>query len=575
MSSPRVPRTRRPLVLLALAAAAAAPVVGQLSAPAEASSVRVLVSGTAGSLDTVQRAVEGAGGRVTRALPVIEGVAAEVPASAVPVLERTPGVRAVTPDATGHLAGVDPSLGYDVAGDEGSLYDVAQVTKAKDAWTKGWTGSGIDVALIDSGVAPVTGLTSGNVLDGPDLSFESQSALTHLDGFGHGTHMASIIVGRDQQAAGSTYAKSDTHKFNGIAPDARLVSIKVASNDGSADVSQVIAAIDWVTQHAQDPGMNIRVLNLSYGTDSTQAVVLDPLCYAVENAWRAGVVVVVSSGNDGATRQALADPAQDPLVIAVGADDTRDTDSVGDDVIAPFTQVGTDARHIDLIVPGLHVLGLRAPGSRIDQANPSAVVGNRFFRGTGTSQAAAVTSGLAAVYLSRYPTATPDQVKRVLMTTATAPSSTKATYGVGVPDLNKAIGMKPPAWTQGPTGATGLGTLEGARGSAHVTNGSVVLTGEQDIFGKAWDPTAWTTAAGHTWTGGSWNGSTWTGSTWTGSTWTGSTWTGTDWAGSTWTGSTWTGSTWTGHTWTDSGWAGGPWSGSVWTGSTWSTDQWR
>jgi serine protease AprX len=303
--------------------------------------------------------------------------------------------------------------------------------------------------------------------------------------------------------------------------------------------------------------------------------VLDPLCYAVENAWRAGVVVVVASGNDGVSRQALADPAQDPLVIAVGADDTRGSDAVGDDVIAPFTQVGTAARHVVLIVPGLHLLGLRAPGSRIDQANPSAVVGSRFFRGTGTSQATAVTSGLAALYLSRYPAATPDQVKRVLMQTATTPSSTKTTYGVGVPDVNKALGTKPPTWTQAPTGATGLGTLEGARGSAHVTSGSVVLTGEQDIFGKPWDASSWASLAGHTWTGGSWNGSTWTGSTWTGSTWTGSTWTGTDWAGS-----TWTGSTWTGHTWTESGWTGGPWSGSVWTGqswgsSTWTSDEWQ
>ena len=106
-----------------------------------------------------------------------------------------------------------------MAGDDGSLYDVAQVTHAKDAWTKGWTGKGVDVALVDSGVAPVQGLTSGNVVQGPDLSFESQDpALVHRDTFGHGTHMASIIAGRDAAGTGATYARTDTHQFTGRGP---------------------------------------------------------------------------------------------------------------------------------------------------------------------------------------------------------------------------------------------------------------------------------------------------------------------------------------------------------------------
>jgi serine protease AprX len=479
---------------------------------------------------------------------------------------------------------IDSTLGYDVDDDMGSVYDIAQVTHAKDAWSKGYTGKGIDVALIDSGVSPVPGLTSGNVIDGPDLSFESQDpALTHLDTFGHGTHMASIIVGRDKVATGSTYASASSHQYYGIAPDARLVSVKVASNDGAADVSQVIAAIDWVTEHAHANGLNIRVLNLSYGTDSTQDPSVDPLCYAVEMAWRAGIVVVVSSGNDGTTRQTLADPAIDPLILAVGADDVRSSDSISDDQVPAFAQRGTAQRHVDLIVPGLHVLGLRDPGSRIDQENPTAIVNKRFFRGSGTSQSAAVASGLAAVYLSRYPTATPDQVKRALMLNATQPSSVKPLFsGVGVPDVNKAIGAKLPSYAQLATNATGTGSLEAARGGAHVTDGTTTLTGEQDIFGNAWDGRAWAalSANGYAWTGGDWNGSTWTGAdfstdgwtghTWTGHTWTGHTWTGSDWAGHTWTGHTWTGSGWDGHTWTDSGWTGATWSGSTWADASWS-----
>jgi serine protease AprX len=509
---------------------------------------------------------------------VVNGVSARVPASSVDEIRRVPGVRAVTPDVSGHLMGIDPQLGYDVQNDEGSLWDVGNITHAQDVWNTKYTGQGVDVALIDSGVAPVTGLTSGNVLNGPDLSFESQvPQLAHLDSYGHGTHMASIIAGRDVVEAGNDYASPSDHNFHGIAPDARVISIKVASNTGATDVSQVIAAIDWVVAHAHDPGFNIRVLNLSFGTDSTQDPAIDPLDFAVENAWRAGIVVVVSAGNDGTNKTTLADPANDPLILAVGADDPMNTDSVSDDTVPAFSQRGTAQRHVDLIAPAVHILGLRDPGSRIDQENPQAVVNQRFFRGSGTSQAAAVVSGLTALYLSKYPTATPHQVKRALMTTAVAPNSVRTIYGgVGVPNIKDAMQQRPVAYAQAPTGATGTGSLEAARGSAHVTDGTSVLTGEQDIFGHVWDGATWApaSAAGATWSGGTWNGNTWTGATWSGNTWTGATWSSATWSGNTWTGATWSGATWSGNTWTGATWSGNTWTGATWSGATWSGATW-
>jgi serine protease AprX len=558
-------------ILAALTLSAANPASGSPSLQ------HVIVSGTDGSLSAVEGAVTHAGGHIRRVLGVIDGVAADLPADAVGSVSAAPGVRAVTPDAQGHLMGIDPTLGYDVAGDAGSLYNIAQVTHAKDMWSHKYTGQGIDVALIDSGVSDLAGLNSGNVVNGPDLSFESQDPdLIHRDTYGHGTHMASIIAGRDVQLTGDKYAKPDSHDFLGIAPDARIVSLKVANADGSADVSQIIAAIDWVTQNAQQNGLNIRVLNLSYGTNSAQDVAIDPLDYAVEQAWRAGITVVVSAGNDGTTRAPLADPANDPLVLAVGADDTRGTDSVGDDIVPDFSQHGTAARHVDVIAPGVHVLGLRDPGSSIDQANPQAVVNSRFFRGSGTSQAAAVVSGLSALYLSKYPTATPDDVKYALMSTATTPNSVKTVFaGVGVPDVNKASGVKPTGRLAPVTGATGAGSLEAARGSSHVNDGFGDLIGEIDIFGQPWtsDP------AGHQWTNGFWNGhqwtgSQWTGNTWTGAQWTGNTWTGQSWTGHQWTGHQWTGNTWTGAQWTDSAWLSSNWDSASWSGVTWSAANW-
>ena len=131
---------------------------------------------------------------------------------------------------------------------------------------------------------------------GPGLSLESQAPnLRNFDTFGHGTFTAGIIAGHDG-ALTAPYAAAPASAYRGIAPDARIVSVEVATADGGTDVTQVIAAINWVVQHRNDNGMNIRVLSLSYGTNSTQASTVDPLAYAVEQAWKEGIVVVVSAG---------------------------------------------------------------------------------------------------------------------------------------------------------------------------------------------------------------------------------------------------------------------------------------
>src|SRR3954469_14868671 len=164
-------------------------------------------------------------------------------------------------------AAVNSSLGYDPVADKGSLHNIETVIGAQDLYAAGFTGEGVGVALIDTGVSPVAGLTSGNVINGPDLSFDSQDPSTaYTDGFGHGTHMASIIAGRD--VAGTPASYTDPGSFHGIAPDANLVNVKVGAANGDVDVSQVIAGIDWVVQHAKDNAMNIRVINLAFGTDS-------------------------------------------------------------------------------------------------------------------------------------------------------------------------------------------------------------------------------------------------------------------------------------------------------------------
>jgi len=367
------------------------------------------------------------------------------------------------------------------------------------------------------------------------------------------------------------------------------VNVKVGSADGGVDVSQVIAAIDWVVQHKNDNGMNIRVLNLSYGTNSTQDSGSDPLSYAAEQAWKAGIVVVAAAGNTGyqtgAGAPGLADPAYNPYVLAVGGYDTMGTASTSDDTVGAYSASGTGCwgcRHPDLVSAGSHLQGLRVPNSYIDATYPQAALGDRYFRGSGTSEAAAITSGAVALILQKYPTLSPDGVKNLLRKNALRPSYssswTSTSTGSGELSLPR-IATASPNWSYAQwwlTPSTGTGSLEAARGSDHLTADGVTLTGEQDIFGQPFNSSAMAAAeaTASSWNGGVWNGSTWTGSTWSGSTWSGSTWSGSSWSGSSWSGHSWSGSTWSGHAWSDANWSGSSWSGSTWSGHSWSGGDW-
>jgi serine protease AprX len=462
-------------------------------------------------------------------------------------------------------------LGYDPVTTKGSMWHVAEAIGAHEAYHAGYTGKGIGVALIDTGVTEVRGLDTGNVYHGPDLSFDSQDPeLAHKDAFGHGTHLGSIIAGRDAAGAPTSYAGQSG--FAGIAPDATLVDMKVGANDGAVDVTQVIAAIDWVVEHRKE--LNIRVINLSYGTDSAQDPRVDPLTFAVERAWKAGIVVVVAGGNDGSDEMVLANPARSPYVIAVGADDTQGTLDFADDTVPSWATRGTNSRHVDVVAPGVSVLGARVPNGYADERNPQARTGTRFARASGTSQATAVVSGAVALLLEALPHLTPDQVKQQLQTTAHPFLSTDVKYrGNGLIDVRDAQLRKAANAQQAPTFfSTGTGSIEAARGSSHVNDGVAELRGEIDIFGNPWDSSAWRSlaAAGATWSGGDWRGSTWSGDGWNANTWRDVTWT-----SGTWSAKTWRDESWSAKTWRDGAWTGDEWSAKTWRDESWSAKTWR
>ena len=505
------------------------------------------------------------------------------------------------PAALSSNAATPAPLGYDPATDGGSLSMITRIVGAQAMWEKGYTGKGVDVAVIDTGVTRVPGLGgTGKVIDGPDLSFDSQNAaFAHLDGFGHGTNIASIIAGSDV-AAGAKATKcstclasslySDTTKFVGVAPEARIINVKAGAADGAADVSQVIASIDWVVQHQHDNGMNIRVINLSFGTDSVQPAQVDPLSYAVEAAWHKGIVVVAAAGNDGLGSASLADPAYNPTILAVGAVDDENTVAITDDEVPSYAQHGNATRSVDVVATGSHVIGLRVPGSFIDNSVSTGKVGTRFQRGSGTSQATAVVSGLAALLVQRFPTATPDQIKAFLkahaeqtVSTATIPPvllpiADKVINwweGSGEPTVESAVDPQTlPAAAAAP--AFGTGTIEGARGSNHLVADGVNLTGEKDILSSAWVGARWsvTAWAGTSWTGGIWNGARWSGDGWSGARWSTAAWSGNDWSGARWSDASWSSMTWDGARWSGSGWTGARWSDASWSGARWSGSSW-
>ena len=190
--------------------------------------------------------------------------------------------------------------------------------------------------------------------------------------------MASIIAGNDGTKNG----------FRGVAPGAHIVNVKVGATDGTVDVSQVIAAIDWTVQHRNDPGLNIRVISLSYGTDSLQNYQIDPLTAAVESAWRNGIVVVVSGGNGGTTSSVPHRPGHRPLCVGGRRRRHRPARPASATTASPTSPSrGSSTRSVDVVAPGVSIAGLRDPGSMIDDLHPDAVVDGRYFRGSGTSQA--------------------------------------------------------------------------------------------------------------------------------------------------------------------------------------------
>jgi serine protease AprX len=305
-----------------------------------------------------------------------------------------------------------------------------KVTRADSVWagtsgllglgsTPGYKGSGIGVAVIDSGIAPHSAIGSRVVAR---VNLVSNEPGVTGDPFGHGTHVAGMIGGANLKVT-SAYT-------GGSAPAVRFIDVRVLGRAGMGYTSDVLAGIDWVIANKAKYG--IRVINLSLGHPVAESFKTDPLCLAVDRAVKAGIVVVVSAGNYGITSTGapvlggITSPGNSPAAITVGAIDTNGTADRFDDVVAEYSSKGPTAIDLavkpDVVAPGTRVVSLESAGSYIARTYPQwhvAGVGtNAYLRLTGTSMAAGAVSGGVALLLNAEPSLSPAQVKLALQTGA-------------------------------------------------------------------------------------------------------------------------------------------------------------
>ena len=322
---------------------------------------------------------------------------------------------------------------------------VGRTTQSTDLALSGFDGTGTTVAVIDTGVADVAGM-DGSVVHQENIS----AAPAAGDQYGHGTFVAGLV--------------------HATAPGAKIVSVKLSGANGAVDVTQVLAALRWVVRHKDT--YSIDVVNLSFGTDSQQSPATSPLNYAVQQAWDAGIVVVASAGNLGDQPGTVTKPADDPLIISVGASNENGTSQRTDDTITSFDSRGPTRDGLakpDLVAPGSRVVSLRAPGSTIDVEHPEARVGDTGFRGSGTSFAAPIVAGIAAQMLGANPALTPDRVKYGILSTARPIDGDPAAQGAGTIRAQLALAAASSGRANvGVTRGNGNGSIEGSRGSARV-----------------------------------------------------------------------------------------------------------
>lgn len=261
-------------------------------------------------------------------------------------------------------------------------------------WEKGYTGKGVGVAILDSGIYPHKDYEGR--LTFKDFTDPTRDGKPY-DAAGHGTHTAG-------DAAGSGAASKG--KFKGPAYEASIMALKIGDYFGP-NLSSVIKAIQWVVENREK--YNIRVMNLSFGGPSQRTWKDDPMSQAIYKASQAGVVACVAAGNEGPSRGTIESPGYTPSAVTVGALDDKRTVDRSDDMVAQFSSRGPTNEGLtkpDVLAPGVQITAPRDKTS------------DDYVAFSGTSMASPITAGIIATWFQANPDLTTEQVKEIIAETS-------------------------------------------------------------------------------------------------------------------------------------------------------------
>ena len=294
------------------------------------------------------------------------------------------------------------------------LDTAAPTIAANISHENGYTGKGITIAVIDTGISPHLDLTQpyNRIVGFKDLVNKKNYP---YDDNGHGTHVAGII-------AGNGY--SSNKKYIGVAPESNILAIKALNKNGSGSTSSIIEAISYIVESKDQ--YNTKIVNFSMGTPANNSCNKDPLCRAVEKAIQSGIVVVAAAGNSGPGRGTIVSPGISKNVITVGAVDHKGTVDTSDDSIAPFSSRGPT-------LEGFKKPDLYAPGVNINSLSNTKL--DTYSSLSGTSMATPLVSGDAALLLDKYNNITPRGVKDRLINASIDIKGSQETQGAGLLNL--------------------------------------------------------------------------------------------------------------------------------------------
>lgn len=347
--------------------------------------------------------------------PLINAYAVEIPRSMLERIVEIESIRYISDDV-----------------DINSLLNIAtQEVGARDVNLKGYTGKGIGIAILDTGVYPHPDLIrpKNRIIAFKDFVNDKKDP---YDDNGHGTFVAGVAAGNGYSSGG---------KYAGVAPEANVIAVKVMNRDGEGSASKIVAGMQWVADHWKE--YNIRVVCLSLGSEPSGAIRNDPLVVAVNQLWKQGIFVTAAAGNSGPKKGTITTPGISPSIVTVGAVDDKRTVDISDDVVAEFSSRGPAHGNIpkpDVVAPGVNVVSLNT--DRDYTGGPKLYsLEKAYTTMSGTSVAAPIVAGIAALIFEAHPEYTPDEVKALIMKYARSIDKNIYAQGRGLVDVKSILGQ--------------------------------------------------------------------------------------------------------------------------------------